>query len=53
MQQQKIISNMKQTKWEISEAKTLLAKDIRDGTVTPSMGPKDVYGMREEYQQYP
>ena len=35
------------------DAKILLAKDIREGTVIASMGPKDVYGMHEEYQQYP
>ena len=46
-------SNMNLTKWEISKAKILLAKDIREGTVAPSMGPKDVHGMLKEYQQYP
>ena len=43
---------MPPTKWQNSEAKKLLAKDILEEKVTDSMKPKDVHAMHEEYKQY-
>jgi hypothetical protein len=38
--------------WRTSRAKMLLRQDIVDGTVDESMGPKEVFQMRQEYPAY-
>ena len=43
---------MPTTKWQNSEAKKLLTRDIVQEKVTDRMGPADVYAMHEEYKQY-
>ena len=41
-------TNKPATAWEI--AKPILSKDYNEGTVTDSMKPKDVWGMRSEFK---
>jgi len=38
--------------WADSKAKKILLKDILDGTLPDSVGPKDAYEMHPEYKRY-
>jgi hypothetical protein len=42
----------KKPKWETSEAKKLLQKDLEEGRVTAQMAPDEVYAMKDEYREF-